>query len=250
MAFGPLAARFRDAQGVAGNDELDGYAQALPAGALLLDCMCGTGRVLRPWLARGAKIHGVDASAAMLERCEAQLAARAQETSLFRQDVAELNLPFRYAGAFIAGGALQYLTDPRDVAAALARLRAHLVDPGVVVIDFEVPPLSQQKLAAPLVEVRTSAQEDGTRITLRSQTVWTPEARLATAEERYSQRRETELVAEEHALVRSTWYEPEEARALTEAAGFSRVEIGASPRVAAGADPAPETLRFAVIARA
>ncbi len=231
MAFGPLAALFHEAvQGFASAPELDTYARALPPDALLLDCMCGTGRVLVPWIVRGGKMHGVDASAAMLARCEARLAAEGAESSLFRQDVADLNLPFRYAGALVAGGALQCLTDPAAAASTLVRLRMHLVEPAIVVVDFHVPPAARQNLAAPLVEVRTASLPDGTRITLRSETAWTPDARLAHAAGRYTQRRGTQSLAEEHEAVRSTWYEPAEAVALLEAAEFVDVRVLPSPR--------------------
>ena len=52
-------------------------------------------------------MHGVDASAAMLAECEAELARAELSVPLFRQDIAELNLPFRYGAAFIAGGSFQ-----------------------------------------------------------------------------------------------------------------------------------------------
>ena len=245
MAFGPLAALFHEAvQGVAPDGELDGYAQTFPEDALLLDFMCGTGRVLVPWTARGGKMHGVDASSAMLARCEARLAAEGLATSLFRQDVSGLNLPFRYAGALVAGGALQYITDPAAAASALVRLRMHLVQPGLVVIDFHVPSRGEQNLAAPLVEVTTASLSDETRITLRSETTWTPDARLARSERRYSQRSGTHSLAEEHESVRSTWYEPAEATALLEAAGF--VEVKALPSPGDHNDPAA----FVVTAKA
>lgn len=221
-AFGPLAARFVDAsRGLASPRELAGYGSALPADGLVLDAMCGTGRVLVPWVRDGRKGHGVDASAAMLAVCATRLAEAAADVPLFRQDIAALNLPFRYAGALVAGGALQYLTDPSAVEAALARLHAHLLVPGVLVVEFEVPPIARQNLAAPLVEIATAQLPDGSRITLRSETTWTPEARLSRSERRYTQRRGAKRIGEEHEVVRATWYEPDEAVALFAAAGFA-----------------------------
>lgn len=228
-AFGPLAARFLDAAlPPASAAELAACTGHCPDNALLLDAMCGTGRLLVPLLRERGKVHGVDASAAMLERCEANVAAAGLATSLFRQDVTELNLPFRYGAAFVAGGALQFVTDPAAVAAALGRLRAHLVTPGLLVLDLRTPPTARQNLAAPLVEVRTAALADGSRITLRAQTTWTPEARYAHAEHRYSQRRGTVLVAEEHEALRSTWYASDEACELMRAAGFDHVTVDES----------------------
>ena len=221
-AFGSLAARFFDAtHDLADDAALAWYATVFPKDGLLLDAMCGSGRLLVPWVRRGAKVHGVDASAPMLAVCEGHLAAAGATTPLVRQDITALNLPFRYAGALVAGGALQYLTDPAAVVAALARLHAHLLTPGVLVVEFGIPPTSRQNLAAPLVEIETAQLADGSRITRRSETIWTPDARLARAEQRYTHRRGTEQVGEEHETVRSTWYTLEDAIALVASAGFA-----------------------------
>ena len=114
LAFGPLATLFHDAeQPDAPEAEVAWFAQRLPSDAgPSLDVMCGSGRLLVPLAARGHKMHGVDLSAAMLAQCEVRLAARQLTAPLFRQDVTQMNLPFRYACAFAAGAAFQCFTDP------------------------------------------------------------------------------------------------------------------------------------------
>ena len=87
--------------------------------------MCGAGRLLIPLVARGYKVHGVDASPSMIARCEEKLAAQSLATTLFRQDVATLNVPFRYGAAFIAGSAFDAIVDPgrpRPRSSAFARI--------------------------------------------------------------------------------------------------------------------------------
>jgi ubiquinone/menaquinone biosynthesis C-methylase UbiE len=228
--FGPLSARFREAdRPVAAEAEIAWYAKHLPAGALGLDLMCGVGRVLVPLVARGLKVHGVDRSAAMLERCASRLAAAGVATPAFRQDVTQLNLPLRYGAAFIADGAFGLLSDPAAAAAALARIRAHLVAPGLLVVDCRVPAPAVQRLGAPLVEVRTVRLADETQITLRSETTWWADARRVRAENRYAHRRGAQRLAEEHETVSSHWHAPEDMVALARAAGFSQAECGPSP---------------------
>ena len=190
-----------------------------------LDVMCGAGRILVPRVLHGAKLHGVDLSAAMLARCEAKLAAAGATAPTFRQDVAQMNLPLRYGCAFIAGGAFQLVTDPAAASAVLERVRAHLVPPGLLFIECRVPGSAQQNLAAPLVEVRTVRLDDGSQIVLRSETTWTAEARLARASNRYAHRLGTARLAEEHETVTSTWYLPDEIVELVRAAGFREVAI-------------------------
>jgi cyclopropane fatty-acyl-phospholipid synthase-like methyltransferase len=185
--------------------------------------MCGAGRLLIPLVARGVKVHGADASPAFLARCEEKLAAQSLATTLFRQDVATLNVPFRYHAAFIAGGAFDTIADARDAAAALARMRAHLVDPGTLLIACEVPSTTKQRLAAPLIEVQTVTLADDSRIVRRSETTWTAETRVVRAQERYTQRRGTQRVAEESETWRGTWYEPADIEALARDAGYREV---------------------------
>jgi SAM-dependent methyltransferase len=243
---GPLHALFAEASEAPPDDrEIAWYEQHFPADAgLTLDVLCGAGRLLVPLVARGRKVHGIDPSAAMVERCEARLAARGLAVTAFRQDIAQMNVPFRYGGAYVADGALQAITDPVAVNAALERIRAHLVTPGTLVVDCRVPPTAQQRLAAPLVEVRTAKLADGSQIALRSESAWTPEARLSRAQHRYAHRRGAQRLVEEHESLRSTWYAPDDMLEAVRAAGYRDARVAASPVAA------PDDEAFAVIARA
>src|SRR5258708_4323889 len=119
-AFGPLSTLFHDTDRPrAGTSELGWYAQQVPQGALCLELMSGYGRLLVPLAATGCKVHGVDLSAAMLARCVGKLAAEGVMAPTFRQDIIQMNLPFRYGCAFVAGGSFQLVTDPAAVVAAL-----------------------------------------------------------------------------------------------------------------------------------
>ena len=244
--YGPLCTLFYDAdKPVAPEAEVAWYAQRLPkdAGALL-ELMCGSGRLLIPLAAEGFKLHGVDSSAAMLASCEARLAARSIMAPLFRQDLTQLNLPFRYSAAFVAAGSFQLLTDPGAALLALQRIRAHLIAPGILLMDMFVPSASALRLGAPLVEVRTVKLADGTQIALRSEaTVWA-DARMSRTEYRYAHRRGSTRLAEEHETLTLTWYPPEEFAAILDDAGFHDVATEVSP-----ARDGDETT-YSVIARA
>jgi ubiquinone/menaquinone biosynthesis C-methylase UbiE len=243
-AFGALSALFREADRPdAIGPEIAWFCERIPPEGLALDLMCGWGRVLVPLAGQGRKVHGVDASAAMLARCDARLAATGTATPTFRQDVAQLNLPFRYSHAFFADGAFQLLTDPNEAAAALERLRAHLVPPGLLFVDCRTPPTAVQRLGAALVEVRTVRLDDGTQIALRSETTWTAEAQIARAANRYAHRRGAQRLAEEHETITSTWYAADECTALLLAAGFNEVTPGP------GAGPAGEGEAYSLVAR-
>jgi len=179
-----------------------------------------------PLVADDFKLHGVDLSAAMLASCEARLAAKELKAPLFRQDLVHLNLPFRYSAAFVAAGSFQLITDPGAALAALKRIHAHLIEPGLLLLNMFVPAESAQRLGAPLVEVRTVMLADGSQIALRSEsTVWA-DAHMSRTEYRYAHRRGAKRLAEEHETLTLTWYSPEDIAAVLEESGFRDVMIG------------------------
>jgi hypothetical protein len=230
-AYGELCQQFYDAdKGFAGEEEVAWYAQRLPRDAgPVLEAMCGSGRLLVPLLREGFHVHGADDSAAMLAACEARLAAQGLATSLFRQDVAELNLPFRYGAAFVAAGSLQLIVDPGAMRRALERIRAHLVPPGLLLLDFGMPDIALNPPGAPLVEVRAVALDDGARITLRSETTVDAPSRQLEMRNRYERRASGSAVEREDETLSMTWLDEDDVTALLGAAGYADVAILRSP---------------------
>lgn len=231
-AYGPLCTLFYDADRPrAEDDELGWYLARLPADSgPTLEAMCGSGRLLLPLVAAGRNLHGVDVSPSMLASCEARLANAGLRAPLFRQNIAELNLPFRYGAVIIAAGSFQLLTDPSAASAALERIRAHLVPPSRLIMDMFVPAEGTQRLGATLVEVRSAQLSDGTRIALRSETTMFADARLARTASRYVRRRGSEHLGEETEAIAYTWYSADDCVALLSEAGFRDVEIGPPAR--------------------
>jgi SAM-dependent methyltransferase len=230
LGAGALHAHFAYAENPRASDaEIAWYRAHLQAAGTSLELMCGNGRLLAALIEAGLSVHGVDASAAMLAECRARLSKTAANATLLRQDIGELNVPFRYGAAFIACGSFQSLAVDR-ANAALARIRAHLVEPGLLLLDLYVPSESAQRIAAPLVEVRSATLADGSRIALRSETTMYPDARLARIETRYVHRRGHDLIAEENESAAVTWYTPDEITTLLIDAGYRDVTIGESPR--------------------
>jgi hypothetical protein len=179
----------------------------------------------------------------LLRACSARIDAAQLTATLVRQDMYALNLPCRYAAAFVAAGAFQHLTDPAEARNALARLRAHLVPPGVLLLELFVPSSGAQRLGAALVEVRTARLPDGTRIALRSETTTHSEARIAHTHNRYVHRRGAARLAEETESKAFTWYERDEIASLVADTGFASVRIDASPRTVDGVES------YAIVAR-
>jgi SAM-dependent methyltransferase len=231
MAYRALCQQFYDAdKGFAGDDEVDWYARRLPRDAgPVLEPMCGSGRLLLPLLRRGFHVHGVDDSVAMLAACEARLAAEGFTAPLFRQDVSALNVPFRYGAAFVAAGSLQLIVDAGAMRRALERIRAHLVPPGILLLDLDVPDVALHAPGAPLVEVRAVKLADGARITLHSETAVDAQARQIDMRHRYERRTPGSESTREDEVLRLTWLDEDEIATLLNATGFADVTVHPSP---------------------
>jgi len=245
QAFGPLSTEFHAVLDRGDpHVEIDWYASRLPIDrGPVLEALCGHGRMLVPLLARGFHVHGVDRSAAMIAACEARVQAAGESTTLFRQDASELNLPCRYAAAYVSGGSFQLLAAPLAARTALARLRAHLVPPAMLLLDLAVPDVALHPPAAPLVEIRT-ASLDGARITLRTETLVDTDARRIEVASRYEKRGPSGAMEREDGSHARTWYEESDIAALLADSGFVDIAIEPSAR------PSADERRFAVRCRA
>jgi methyltransferase family protein len=225
-AGGDLASLFRESAEPASKDEIAWYAARLPRGrGLVLDAVAGTGRLLVPLLQVGLSIHGAEASAPMLARCRDRLERCGRATELFRQSVAALNLPFRYAAAFVGSGAFQSLVDDTTAIDALLRIRAHLVDPAILLLHLFVPDAAEHPPGAAVVEVQTVTPLDGCRVGLRSETSFDVEQKRIDVVRRYERRDRQVIIAREDETLSFTWYTEEQAVALLDAAGYRDIRI-------------------------
>jgi SAM-dependent methyltransferase len=101
-------------------------------GKRLLDLACGTGRSFVPMLERGYVVTACDISPAMVER------ARAKSEQLARVVVADLrrlDVLGEFDLVWCLGDALNYLQDPREIAATFAGVRCNLADGGIFACD-------------------------------------------------------------------------------------------------------------------
>jgi hypothetical protein len=210
--------------------------------------MCGSGRLLIPLLDRDVEVHGCDASVAMLASCEARLDRIGYQTSLYRQDATTLELPFRYAAAFIAAGSFQLIVDPADARAALERIRAHLTGKALLLLDLYIPDAATQSATDPVSETRTATLPDRTRITHRCTSIVDVARQRIDMTARYEKRSGPMILAREDETLAVTWYSETQIESLLTAAGFSAIEILPSPGPVRAATP-DEDRRYAVRAQ-
>lgn len=219
----------RASGGDAGADQVAFYARELPAQGPALVAPCGVGQLLRPLVRAGRNLHGVDPSAAAIAICAARLDEISLTAPLFRQALAELNLPFRYGGAIIAGGGLQHIVDPTRAFAALSRLRAHLIAPATLFVELVTPAVAQHAPGALLVEVRTATDADGAQIVWHSETRVDVDGRRVDRSNRFEKREGRDIVAREDERSAMTWYTEDEIIALLRGVDFDRVDVVVPP---------------------
>jgi hypothetical protein len=245
-ASGPLSTLVHDAErGRAPDQEVAWYAARLPRDAgTQLDAMCGSGRLLVPLVEAGFGVHGVDKSESRLASSRAKLGAASPDTPLFRQDITVLNLPFRYAAAFVGGGAFQRLADRVAALDALLRVRAHLIEPGILLLDLAIPAHAEHPPGAPVIEVRQTVLDDGSRIACRSETLVDAARRRVRTQRRFERRNGGRIIEREDEIRTMTWYSEDQIATLLGDAGYRDVCI--EPSACVGDD----ARYFAVSARA
>ena len=206
--------------------------------------MSGSGRILSPLLDAGFSVHGVDVSEPMLATCAARLATPDRATQLFRQDITVLNLPFRYCAAYIADGSFQLLTGRHAAIDALLRIRAHLIDPGLLLLDLSIPDQAEHPPGAAVIEVRQARLGDGTQLACRSERVIDRDKRRIRTQSRYERRERNRIVAREDETSLMTWYDEARITKLLGDAGYRDV------RIVTAATKGQDARHFAVSARA
>lgn len=243
---GPLAALFHDASSPpASTDEVAWYVERLPRDSgSVLEPMSGSGHMLVPLLGEGYAVHGVDVSEPMLASCTARLASAGRDAQLFRQDITALNLPFRYCAAYIADSSFQLLTGRHAAIDALLRLRAHLTEPGLLLLDLSIPDQAEHPPGAAIVDVRHAILADGTQLACRSERVVDRDKRRIRTQSRYERRERSRIVSREDETKLMTWYSEDQITTLLGDAGYRDIRIEAPATVA------PNARHFAVSARA
>lgn len=114
-------------------NEPDVVAQAVPAGATLLELGAGAGRVTEALAARGFVVTAVDESRAMLERVE----ARVPGVRTVHSPIETLDLGEERFDAVMLASFLVHAPEPATRQALLRACRRHVADGGCVLVQRE-----------------------------------------------------------------------------------------------------------------
>lgn len=107
----------------------------LKPGDWMLDAACGTGLSTLPWLRRGYRVAGADASAPMLERAQRRAQEAGYEAEFRLQDLLALDLGRSFDAAVCMHSGLDYILRDEDLAQAFRSLRRCLRVGGLLAFD-------------------------------------------------------------------------------------------------------------------
>ena len=115
--------------------------RARAAGGPVLELACGTGRVALAIAEAGVEVVGVDRSAAYLEQARRKAEGRALPVAWVEADMRGFRLGRRFPLVIVPFRSVGVLLTDADVHACLARVAAHLLPGGEVIVDaYNGPP--------------------------------------------------------------------------------------------------------------
>lgn len=135
-----LCTEFYDAdKKFAPEDEINFYKSFFNKNDLVLEPMCGSGRLLIPLLQEGYHIHGVDNSSAMLSSCKDRATQQKLHPTLYMESIETMSLRDKYNVILIPLGSFQLLYPRESGFRVLKNLQKHLHVDGKLILDLYVP---------------------------------------------------------------------------------------------------------------
>ena len=138
--------------------DLQFYKKWLPQNknAKILELCCGTGRLTIPIAKDGYHISGVDYTPSMLKQAKIKAFEAGLEINFIEADIRTLNLQEKFDLIFIPFNSIHHLYKNEDLFKALNRVKNHLKDGGLFLLDCFNPNIQyivegekeQQEIAA------------------------------------------------------------------------------------------------------
>jgi SAM-dependent methyltransferase len=221
-------------ESIEGGPEIDYFGRIIAErGGTALDAGCGSGRLLRPWLARGLAVEGVEPSADMLAICRRKAEAGGLRPILYQQPLHELEIGRTYRSMVVCG-AFGIGTSRQQDREGLRRLFGHLEPGGLLMVDVELPWASprlwerwvprRRRHRSGWGNPEETILDDGSRLMSYDGPVEIdPIEQLMTARPKFELWRGDRLIQADEPTLRFRWYFPHELALLLETVGF---EVG------------------------
>lgn len=204
-------------------DEVNFYKQFLDKNKLILEPMCGSGRLLIPLMQEGYQIHGVDNSAPMLENCKNRAAEAELEPVLFEESIETMQLPQKYHLMLIPLGSFQLLYPRSTAFNTLQNLKKHLHVGGRLILDLFVPWDALYKDNEEEFTVKEVATPDGGIIEHKSHNRANKYKQYCHCDSTYTKIVNDKVVANEQEEMYLCWYYRYEMELILEKYGFKNI---------------------------
>jgi ubiquinone/menaquinone biosynthesis C-methylase UbiE len=207
-------------------DDLDFYAGlARRAGGLVLEVMCGTGRILVPLARAGFDITGIDANERMLEAARKKMAKEPPEVqkraTLVKADARDFDLGKQFSLVILAFSSVNHLLSPDDQDRAMACLKRHMTENGLLAVASFIP--RPEKLHSEKLDKEVDLESGDLLIRYSTLTV-NPGTSLMCVKYRWEIERNDRIVRELTSAFDLRLLRPNQLKALLEGAGLQLVE--------------------------
>jgi len=130
-------------------------------GGPVLECACGTGRMMIPLAKAGFEMHGIDTSSEMIAVLEKKMrtlpASVRKRISYERGDMRNFGFDKKFRTCIIAFNSLYHLQNDKDVMKCFRNVNIHLEKGGTFIIDiFDFDPNYEQGVFALQAEAKDS----------------------------------------------------------------------------------------------
>ncbi len=226
MMYGPLCTEFYDAdKKFAPQEEVDFYKQIFNKNDLILEPMCGSGRLLIPLMQLGYTVNGCDSSASMLKSCKERAARLGLQPELFETAIETMALSHQYDGIIIPLGSFQ-LFYPRSTAfQALENFRNHLKSGGKLIMDLFVPWDALYENNEEESSEREIQTPDGGTIKSKYHNKTNKYEQFTASENKYIKILNDKVIGEEIEHMHICWYYCYEMELILEKYGFKNISM-------------------------
>jgi len=202
------------------NEELFFYQkQITEKSALILDVMCGAGRLLIPLLKAGYLVEGLDYSADMLKLCEFNLQNEKLTTNLYFENLLQTKLDKKYNAITIAMNSFQHFFNQSDAILALKILRNHLLPDGKLFIEM-YQPFNDKKGPKKIEIINQVDYKNNGYVQKKTIAHFDYAHRTFVADSQYALYRQGSIVEKENERFKLCWYADGEFEDLMLQAGF------------------------------
>lgn len=225
MMYNQLCTEFYDIdKQFATDDELKLYFEQFNTSDLLLEPMCGSGRLLIPLLQAGYQVHGFDSSQCMLESCKRRAEQLHLTTSVTLNNIESISIKQKYDGIIIPLGSFQLLYPRTNAYMALEKFKNLLAPGGKLILDFFIPWEALYENAECETSTRQVDLPTGECIIAENQTTVDKWNQHMLSKTSYKKMLLNNLISQENETINILWYYPFEIILMLERYGFSDIK--------------------------